>query len=368
MKLTQTLVSLAQLPDTDTSQHTQGTLEPMEERLPERRVLASVTQGMVFAATFHGVELRDAVREAGLSAEQLADRDAYVDLDQHVRLGLALIDRSEGRPLGLHMGMMATLSLLGPLGYVLGGSATLEEALGHFVRYQGFLTNAWSWASIRDEDGISFEVVEADPELLRIAHPLEAYLAGWVSIARQLTGEQVNPGQVSFPHRALADPSDHERFFGCPVRFEAPKAAASFSAQQLQLPIRGANESFKLEMQRQVERVLQRIDPERTGFGSEVRQRVLAALPQGVPAQRTIARELGVTERTLQRRLEREDTSFSEVVDAARRQLAERLLQNPALSVGEVAFLVGFGEPSTFYRAFRRWNGTTPARFRALAS
>jgi AraC-like DNA-binding protein len=99
----------------------------------------------------------------------------------------------------------------------------------------------------------------------------------------------------------------------------------------------------------------------------DVRREVFAALGPGQPVLPDVARRLGVSERTLQRRLSERETTFTDVVDDTRRAIAEDHLRRDKLSVGEIAFLLGYSEPSAFSRAFHRWTGAWPADFRARA-
>jgi AraC-like DNA-binding protein len=95
-----------------------------------------------------------------------------------------------------------------------------------------------------------------------------------------------------------------------------------------------------------------------------VRAIVVSRLGHGVPEIRTVARQLAMAPRTLQRRLSAEGVSYHEVVDLARRETAERLLADATLAVGEIGFLLGFSEPSAFHRAFKRWHDVTPQEYR----
>ena len=102
-------------------------------------------------------------------------------------------------------------------------------------------------------------------------------------------------------------------------------------------------------------------------LSAAVARRLVEALPRGGGSQAAIARDLGVGDRTLQRRLAGEGTTFAALLEQSRRQLAEGFLRDQRLSASEVAFLLGYADPSTFFRAFKRWTGQTPQQFRAGA-
>jgi AraC-like DNA-binding protein len=97
---------------------------------------------------------------------------------------------------------------------------------------------------------------------------------------------------------------------------------------------------------------------------AQVRRKLLACFPAGVPTQATVARALGMSSRTLHRRLADAATSFEKLLDDTRRELAVEYLRRSDYSVGEVAYLLGFAETSSFNRAFRRWTGRSPSEFR----
>jgi AraC-like DNA-binding protein len=104
--------------------------------------------------------------------------------------------------------------------------------------------------------------------------------------------------------------------------------------------------------------------PDPDSFRDRVRRAMWSELSDGPPALTTTAANLAVSPRTLQRRLREEGTSFGQLLDELRREFALRLLRDRKLAVYEVAFLLGYAEPSTFHRAFRRWTGLSPLRFR----
>src|SRR5262249_25587554 len=108
--------------------------------------------------------------------------------------------------------------------------------------------------------------------------------------------------------------------------------------------------------------------PKQIGISSNVQRSLVARVAGGDVRMKSIARELGLSARTLQRRLAEEGVTFQELVDEARKQAASRYLNNSHLAIGEVSYLVGFSEPAPFYRAFRRWFGVTPEQFRSRQS
>ena len=158
-----------------------------------------------------------------------------------------------------------------------------------------------------------------------------------------------------------------EDFFGCPVHFGTDRDALMVSRDSLEIPNRLGDDSVSRFFDSHLDKELQALDQE-PQLATRVRAQVSQRLSQGVPTISEVARSIGMSGRTLQRRLGDEGVTFQDTVDAARRELAERLLRVTDYSLAEVAFLTGFSEQSAFTRAFKRWAGQTPRSFRLTTS
>ena len=175
------------------------------------------------------------------------------------------------------------------------------------------------------------------------------------------------PEAVYFKHPQPSDISAHEAYFGCRVHFGADRDGLAVSEAMLEAPNRlgdsGVSSFLDAHLEHAVTEVTQRETLER-----RVGDRVTQVLSEGVPTVSDVAAALGMSGRTLQRRLADEGHAFQRIVDTARRELAERLLRRSDYSLAEIAFLTGFSEQSAFNRAFKRWAGQTPRSFRLEAA
>jgi AraC-like DNA-binding protein len=186
------------------------------------------------------------------------------------------------------------------------------------------------------------------------------------SVVRQIAAARVAPAAVSFRHPRPATVAGHRAFFGCPVTFEARIDALRFGDGALATPTRLGDEGLSAFLTAHLDELRERhADP---SASARVRGAVVDSLPDGLPRASRIARRLGMSERTLQRRLAEEGHTFQALADGARREAAESLLVGGDHSLGEVAFLTGFSDQSAFQRAFKRWTGRTPAAFRGAAA
>jgi AraC-like DNA-binding protein len=190
--------------------------------------------------------------------------------------------------------------------------------------------------------------------------------ASTVVLLRQLTA--LPPAEplaleVWFQHSAPRDRSIHDEIFACPVRFDAPETRLVLSRAALERPVVGRDPALYQYLDRHA-LALAKTFPDATSLATRVRRELGSALSSGEPTQTEIARRLALSERTLQRHLKAEGHNFAELLDSVRKELARSYLRDAALSVSEVAFLLGYSEPSSFHRAFRRWEGEAPSEFR----
>jgi AraC-like DNA-binding protein len=240
-------------------------------------------------------------------------------------------------------------------------SPTLGAAFERVCRYQRLIheTSQVRLEKSRDRAVLSHRMSGGTAAPRQTA---ELLLAAWVRAGRIATGVDWSPAQVRFAHRAPSDVGEHERFFAAPVRFATGENALVFPAALLDLPCRRTDPSLLSLLDRYAADRLG--DPRGATFADRARAALSDELQAGnVTAQRLAAR-LRVSVRTLHRFLAAERTSYRRLLDQLRLDIAERHLADDRMSVGEVAFLVGFSELSAFDRAFKRWTGRTPATYR----
>lgn len=199
-------------------------------------------------------------------------------------------------------------------------------------------------------------------------HTAEFIVAAWLVVARQATGLDFAPAEVSFRHSPPADVREHQRLFRAPVRFGGSANGMLLPRDLLGTPLLRADPGLCVVLERHLRELVERTPPA-SSVVDRVRQLVASELPRIADAT-AVARKLRMSRRTLQRQLGAGGTTFTGLLDVLRRELAMRYLHERQIAIAEVAFLLGFSEASTFHRAFRRWSGTTPAAYRktALAS
>ena len=183
----------------------------------------------------------------------------------------------------------------------------------------------------------------------------------FLSGAKWMTGRALVPNVLHVPFPAPADVRPWRDAYGCPIVFDASAFKAEFNAQAFDRTIPTGDPAIADLCVRMTEQAAQDFGDRFTG---KVRQVLTRILSKGDPRREQVADLLCVSERTLQRRLSEEGTSFAELVDAVRRERAERMLARGFLSVTEMACELGFSDPSNFYRACKRWFGLSPSSLR----
>ncbi len=265
---------------------------------------------------------------------------------------------------GVHLAEGLPRGALDLVEFAFRSSASLASALERLVRYGRVISDRVAARVDANDDGLLLAFRDIGSTAL---HPgrAEFALAAALKLARDSTGHQIIPEQVSFAHPAPPDASEHRRFFRGPVRFSAGSTAMILSAVDAARPMLGADEALSSVVRRRLEKALVERDLQQAGpFSGRVRRLMVEHLGGTTLTPSTVARALTISERTLSRRLADEGTSFRGILDDVRREFACALLQDQSLSVGDIAFFLQYSEPAAFHRAFRRWTGQAPGDFR----
>ena len=338
----------------------------MRARAPGRASVI-LLRPVVAAAIADGVAPQPLLAALGVDAATLADRDATVDGSRVLATWQECAARTGDADFGLHVAERLTPGDYEVIDYLGLTSSCFKETIERLCRYYRILS---------DNVEIAFEVHGdvarlvhrprvGPPEAWR--HPWECFFAASVGHARRAFGADWAPLSVELMHAAPADTSEHARIFGAPVRFGQPVNAMSFPLADAERPLPTADPVLGRLLTGYAEEVVAQI-PIPDEFVARARAAILDELRGGDPSIASLARRLGTSRRTLQRRLGESGTSHLRLVDDCRHQLARHYLGDVNLSLGEIGYLLGFAQPNAFHRAFRRWTGQTPAAFRAELS
>lgn len=336
--------------------------------MPESTVTLTLMRSVVYFAQALGAPLPALCAAGKITPEQLNTPDLRISGTQAEAIWAAAVERTRDADFGLHLGEQAQPAVLGLVGYVMLSAADLRDALEKLIRYTNLLTNGvrGRLTTERGQAHIEFQLVdEMDNYLLRSPRqPMECTAASIFPLAKALTGRALPVKAMAFQHAAPAVVREHRRIFGVPATFGARVARLSFDAAALAWPVVHADPRLLSAFEGEAGAVLARLGEDQP-WAVRARQAAADLIKAELPAIDQVARALKVSPRSLQRSLAEEGTSYRAVVDEVRRSLAERHLARPETSLNEVAFLLGFSEPSAFHRSFKRWTRQTPQQFRA---
>lgn len=301
-----------------------------------------------------------------VSAEELnhlrgLSLDDRIPLSQSYQLLEAAIFLTKDDDLGLKAGRLLDHGTGGPLEYAIRSAATVEAAIEVAGRYMRLLSDALETRLELDGDRAIVRMDNKVPTPRAVADFQASALHS--AHLKQHLGDM--PGlEWSFPHPRPADVTEYElTFTGASLRFDAPYLGYSFDKDHLQAGRETGDPRLHAILRKHAEMLLAEL-PRHTNFAGTVRAMLAQDLTTSRPTAATIAERLGVSQRTLSRRLEAEGTSFKDLLDDCRRTLALEYVTRPTFRLPEVVFMLGFSETATFYRAFKRWTGQTPLQYR----
>ena len=321
---------------------------------------------MIEQCVKRGVEREELLREANLRSEEISEPDARIPVSKLADLWRAILSHFPERDLGVRLGAAFHVRQAGLMGYLFLNSPDLQTAVERTVRFSRVL-NEDVRPEFRLEAGRGILSWVPSPLFRPYPQVADWILSAWLTCLRQASGADLVPGEVWFPYPSPRPaPAAHWSHFGPSLRFGGNRAGLVLTTEQLELPVIGADDELAVYLERHAEEVLAKLSSDAELVG-KVRNRIWEDLRHGRPTLDGIAAGLGMSPRSLQRGLRAEHTSFADVRDEILRNVATSLLRDRSLGVHEIAALLGYSEPSTFYRAFRRWVKTSPVDYRAAS-
>ncbi len=306
------------------------------------------------------------LREAKLDERQLRDPDARIPLDAVARLWRVAAAHVDDPAFGLRLGAGTSVREWGLVGYAVAFSSTIGAALNRFARYGRVVSDALV-VRVDTERDATWVRLDVQPALRAFRPAVDARLAAILSACRQIAGAPITPLLVQLSYRQPADVKEYERFFGAPLEFGALASSFLLRTEDLARPVAVADPTLVGYLETLADQQLASLGKEHT-LRERVSRALWAELSEGTPTLEGVARTLGVSARTLQRQLRQEGTTFATLLAEIRREMAPALLRDGRHGVSEVAFLLGYEDPSAFRRAFQRWFARSPRSFRASAS
>jgi AraC-like DNA-binding protein len=333
-------------------------------------VATTSSRALLSACERIGIDTRELLAAANLTAAEVDDPDGRLPGEAVAALWQAALERSGDPELGLRVALAVPFGVYRLIDFLAASAATVGEGLLRVARYFPLINSALGW-QVSEMGGKPGAALARRMALTypapagRLPRPYAEYaVAVTVLHCRRASGFDWPVVEVAFEFGPPSSTADHVNAFGCPVLFDQPYTGFALAQTTWDTPSRAASSDLLRTLEEHADRLIAGL---RAGsvVSAKVSRLIAEELQGGDASLRRIARRMGMSPRTLQRRLEEEDTSFADVVDRTRRDFAEVYIKEEGLALTEVAYLLGFSEPSAFTRAFHRWYGVPPSQFRS---
>jgi AraC-like DNA-binding protein len=332
--------------------------------MPSSTIAARMVLRILDHCRSRGVDADALCRELALNPAALAEPGARIPYETIALVGERALALTGDEAFGLHLaGDVGRREQLDAGLLLAMASPTVLIALQNVARYQRFWGDGDRTKLVRLRDGVLIRYALPGARGAYARHADECAMAEIAIGVRALSGRDLAPRAVRFRHAPPRALDEHHQLFRCPVEFCAAHTEMELDESACSTPMAHANATFSSIFEQEVSRAIARL-PAAARASENVRATVRAALASGGATLAATARLLRVSPRTLQRQLQAERTSFADVVDALRRELAGAYLDR-GLSIPDVAALLGYSDETAFHHAYRRWTGSTPGRHAA---
>ena len=330
--------------------------------MTKRTTAAVWVKGIADLFAAEGLDVARLFAAAGIEPASLEGPGARVATEKISHLWELAVERSRNPALALAQHHVARPASFDVVGYTMMSCADLRCAFERLARYLLILSDALTMSTTEDCDAYRIDFAMFGGERPIPRQRIEFIFVTVIGFCRWISRSDVAPRSVTLAYSAPNDLSPYRSVFRCPVSFDAERNSLIFSPADMNLALPTSNPQLAELHERYAGEYLRYFDHAQTSY--RVREAIVRRLPDGEPRRDEIAVELRLSERTLQRRLEQEKTTFVQLLDDTRRELADQYLGRLNLSLGQAAYLLGFADQSSFFRACRRWFKASPGQYR----
>jgi AraC-like DNA-binding protein len=335
--------------------------------LPPEPITVSVTvlsQMFVYLAALE-VDIDAFLRALGVNPASVKSPDARIPIETYLLIQDEAAHYTNDPYFGLHMGEFAEAGSWSILGYVMMNCKTLAEVFEKSGRYSRVIGNLIE-ARAELHFGKVKVILSTPPHAPKMSrHCYESTISSSIHMMRALTGKQINPLEVRFIYPQPQSTAEYQRIFCCPVLFGQRDNSFTLDWGIANTPIPLANPSLLQYFEKYAQDFLAEMDRQNEHTRAVTRI-ILSRLDDEALSIEKIAKEMSVSVRTLQKRLEEEGVVFSDLLKEIRERLAKKYLRDN-YTVEQITYLLGFSEPSVFRKAFKKWSGVTPKEYRETA-
>ncbi len=323
--------------------------------------------GMLPALELYGVNVNALLVRSGIDPAVLQQSDASIAHIQIAHFWTLACDVTNDPLLALRASHHFRPGCMNQVGYMMLAAPTFAEALTHLMRYQRLLSDVSDCGFTLNADGSGQLRLGAAAQTYAIPQAINDMMLGVAMVfSRWLLGAGFRPVKLQLKRPCPTDLSLYQQVFDCPLHFAAEQDCLHIAASDLHRPLPSANPEVFATHRLQLEERLKR--QRQQSVALQVGDALQQLLPEGEPSRERVAELLNLSPSTLHRRLLAEGTTFKTLLDQRRAVLAKGYLTHSGRPLLDIAFQLGFSDPSNFFRSFKRWYGVPPGRYRKLTS
>ncbi len=311
----------------------------------------------------HHIDTAPVLKKLGIDSKLITDPNARFDMDKINRFFLEMADLIPGESFALAAGNHWHPGQMGALGYGWMTSSTLRTGFNRLIRFTKILNDELRIELNETGDFLEirkwFKVSDEVPRFRT-----DGAMAILMAMIRFNTDASFHPDSVTFSYPEPDDTSAYYQLFQCPISFGEKYDAIVISIEEADKPRICSNSQLSLLNDQVLVKYLAKLDKD--NIVEQVKATIMGQLSSGATNDLSIASDLFMSKRTLQRRLNDNDTTFKELLNEVRHELANKYILDSSLPVTEISYLLGFSETSSFTRAFKRWSGQSPTEYRNM--
>ncbi len=328
-----------------------------------RDIPAAIIVLRIAVAESFGADRLEILREANISPDIFTDQKARVTVEQSIDVWRVIVRKTGLKDIGLECGLKTRFQTMGILGYVMMNSPSITQAWRKLCNYQELVLSILLQKMIIEGELIRFDGTMQEEWQDDFRYTIDYIYSSYIALIKSCTSKNIHPLEVgfNFPEPTNTD-RYHEIFDPAAIKFSCDNPYIIYKKSDLDNEITSYDPSifdhFEVLLQETAN------EHNRVNINTRaVKKSILNRLKAEIPKADEIARDLGMSVRSLQQKLKKEGTTFQEILNLVRKEIAIRQLSNSNNNVTDVAFLIGFSDISVFSRNFKKWTGLTPTEF-----